>query len=180
MSLARRRQSTRRFADRPVPLELVEKLVTAAQEAPTSCNHQLNRYVVVTEPAVKRALREQAGVPARIEQAPVSIVLALRMGWNHNKLSVVQSLGMAAQNLLLAATSLGLKSVIQAGIGDTDAIRSVLGIGDGYFVGSIVCLGYGEDSSPRAPRLPASDVASADRFAEPRFCRTVCTVLAPA
>lgn len=62
--------------------------------------------MVVTDAAVKQALREKAGVPATIEQAPVSIVLALRMGWNHNKLSIVQSLGMAAQNLLLAATSL--------------------------------------------------------------------------
>lgn len=41
--LARQRQSTRAFEDRAVSPETIEKLIAAAQQPPTSCNHQLNR-----------------------------------------------------------------------------------------------------------------------------------------
>lgn len=166
LDLARRRRSVRRFSDRPVPPDVVERLLAAAQEAPTSCNHQLNRYVVVDDRQLLRALHEVAGAPETVARAPVSIVLLFRMGWNHNKLSVAQSLGMAAQNILLAATSLGLAGVLQAGIGDTRAIGRILGIGDGYFIGSILSLGWSDDDLPRPPRLPTADVAGWNRFAE--------------
>jgi hypothetical protein len=147
-----------------VPAGLVDQLLVAAQEAPSSCNHQLNRYVVVTDAALRTAMWQQAGAPEAVALAPVSVVLLFRMGWNHNKLSVAQSLGMAAQNLLLAATSLGLATVIQAGIGDSNRIRSLLGIPPDFFVASIVSLGWPAGDFPRPPRLPVADVCGRNRF----------------
>lgn len=167
LALLESRRSTRAFDGRPVDIEVARKLIAAAQEAPSSCNHQLNRYVLVTDGDLKRKLHEEAGASPIVREAPLSIVLLFRMGWNHNKLSVVQSLGMSAQNILLAAAALGLKSVPQAGIGNTDVIRQLLGIGDGYYVASIISVGYAEEQAPRAPRLPLDDVVSVNTFAEP-------------
>lgn len=165
------RHSTRRFTDRPVPKEVVADLIAAAQLAPSSCNHQLNRYVVITDPVLKESLCKEAAAPSAFREAPVSIALLFRMGWNHNKLSVAQSLGMSAQNILLAATSMGLESVIQAGIGDTHAIARRLGIGDGYFLASIISVGYGQEPTPAPPRLPTADVYSVNHFHEPPYLR---------
>lgn len=167
LGLLKSRQSTRTFDDRPVGLELARQLIAAAQEAPSSCNHQLNRYVLVTDRELKRKLHEDAGASPIVREAPLSIVLLFRMGWNHNKLSVVQSLGMSAQNILLAAAALNLKTVAQAGIGKTEVIKQLLGIGDGYYVASIISVGYGEGSSPRPPRLPLDAVCSVNAFSEP-------------
>jgi nitroreductase/SAM-dependent methyltransferase len=161
------RQSTRTFSARSVDIETARRLIAAAQQAPSSCNHQLNRYVLVTDDALKQRLCDEAGTSPTIREAPLSIVLLFRMGWNHNKLSVVQSLGMSAQNLLLAAATLNLKSVIQAAIGDTEVIRKLLGIGEGYYVASIISLGYADEASPRPPRLPLDAVCGVNRLSEP-------------
>lgn len=171
LELARSRQSIRTFESRPVDMRLVEQLLLAAQQAPTSCNHQLNRYVVVTDASLRRALHEQAGAPRTVVEAPTSIVVVVRMGWNHNKFSLIQSAGMAAQNILLAATSLGLDAVIQAGIGDTEKIRELLGIDDGHLVLSIISLGYGDEVFPHPPRLPTEAIYGADRFSEAPYLR---------
>lgn len=167
LALLKSRQSTRAFDDRPVDIEVAKKLIAAAQEAPSSCNHQLNRYVLVTDDGLKWKLHEQAGVSTVVRDAPLSIVLFFRMGWNHSKLSVVQALGMSAQNILLAAAALNLKTVPQAGIGNTDVIRQLLGIGEGYYVASIISVGYGNQPSPRPPRLPLDAVVSVNAFSEP-------------
>jgi iodotyrosine deiodinase len=53
----RRRRSIRRFADRPVPSELIEDCLRTAGTAPSGANCQPWRFVVVTDPAVKRRIR---------------------------------------------------------------------------------------------------------------------------
>ncbi|MGH7899975.1 MAG: nitroreductase family protein [Candidatus Binatia bacterium] len=182
LELLRSRQSTRAFSPRPVDRDTAKKLVLAAQQAPSSCNHQMNRFVLVDDPELKRQFCDRAGASPAVRDAPLSIVLLFRMGWNHSKFAVTQSLGMAAQNILLAATSLGLKSVVQAGIGNTDLIRQLLGIGDGHFVASIISVGYADEAEPRAPRLPLDDVYGFNAFHDPlslrfprRDCRTIYT-----
>lgn len=170
LELARTRQSIRTWSDEAVEMETVRKLIEAAQEAPTSCNHQMNRFVVVTDEEILTRLVDEAGAVEWIENAPIAIVNMVRMGWNHNKSSVIQSLGMAEQHILLSATSLGLVGLIQAGIGDTETIKEILDIPDGYYIASIISLGHPADGEtyPRPPRLPVDDVMSVNSFDEPR------------
>src|SRR5687768_14729965 len=52
-----RRRSVRHFSDRPVPREVVEDCVRAAAFAPSGANLQPWRFVVVSDPAVKRQIR---------------------------------------------------------------------------------------------------------------------------
>ncbi len=56
----RRRRSVRMFSDRPVAREVVEELVRCATTAPSGANKQPWRFVCVSDPAVKRAIREAA------------------------------------------------------------------------------------------------------------------------
>jgi iodotyrosine deiodinase len=55
-----RRRTIREFSDRPVPDGVLREAVRAAASAPSGANVQPWRFVVVTEPATKRALREAA------------------------------------------------------------------------------------------------------------------------
>ncbi|UCF18752.1 MAG: nitroreductase family protein [Gemmatimonadota bacterium] len=55
-----RRRSVRQFADRPVPREIVEECLRAAGSAPSGANLQPWHFVVVSDPAVKRRIREGA------------------------------------------------------------------------------------------------------------------------
>lgn len=56
----RRRRSVRRFSDRPVSREIIEDCLRAAGTAPSGANMQPWTFVVVTEPGVKRKIREAA------------------------------------------------------------------------------------------------------------------------
>ncbi|MEM9187266.1 MAG: nitroreductase family protein [Planctomycetota bacterium] len=55
--LMRRRRSVREFADTAAPREVIEQCLLAAGTAPSGANQQPWRFVVVTDPAVKREIR---------------------------------------------------------------------------------------------------------------------------
>lgn len=56
----RRRRSVRMFSDKPVNRETIEALVQAAGSAPSGANKQPWRFVCVSNPAVKKQIREGA------------------------------------------------------------------------------------------------------------------------
>jgi nitroreductase len=55
-----RRRSIREFSDRPVAREAIELILRIAGTAPSGANKQPWQFVVVTDPAVKRQIREAA------------------------------------------------------------------------------------------------------------------------
>lgn len=55
-----RRRSVRDFSDRPVSRELVELAIRTASTAPSGAHRQPWRFVAVSDPALKRAIREAA------------------------------------------------------------------------------------------------------------------------
>ena len=56
----KRRRTTRHFSDRPVPREVIEHCIRAAGSAPSGAHQQPWHFVVVSDPALKRRLREAA------------------------------------------------------------------------------------------------------------------------
>ena len=83
LELIQTRRSIRRYADRPVPPEIVERLLTAAIWAPSAHNRQPWRFAALTDAAVKdrlaramgdrlRADRLADGDPAQVVEADTS------------------------------------------------------------------------------------------------------------
>lgn len=56
----RTRRSVRHFSDEPIPLEVLDLAIAAAGTAPSGANKQPWRFVVVTDPGVKRQIRAAA------------------------------------------------------------------------------------------------------------------------
>jgi nitroreductase len=56
----RRRRTVREFSDRPVPRDVIENCIRAAGTAPSGANLQPWRFVVVSDPELKRRIREAA------------------------------------------------------------------------------------------------------------------------
>jgi nitroreductase len=59
------RRTVRDFSDEPVPFELVSNAVRAAASAPSGANRQPWRFIVVSDPAVKREIRIAAEAEER-------------------------------------------------------------------------------------------------------------------
>jgi len=57
---SRRRRTVRAFSAEPVPLDVVENAIAAAGTAPSGANQQPWTFVLVTDPELKRRLREAA------------------------------------------------------------------------------------------------------------------------
>ena len=55
-----RRRTVRQFSDRPVPRAVIEACLEAAGTAPSGAHRQPWHFVVVSDPGVKRAIREAA------------------------------------------------------------------------------------------------------------------------
>lgn len=55
--LMKQRHSTRDFADRPVPLDVIMRCLETAGRAPSGANQQPWHFVVVTDPAIKHQIR---------------------------------------------------------------------------------------------------------------------------
>jgi nitroreductase len=55
-----RRRTIRQFSDRPVPRRVIDACLEAAATAPSGANQQPWHFVVVTDPAIKHAIREAA------------------------------------------------------------------------------------------------------------------------
>jgi nitroreductase len=68
------RHSVREYRPGPVPAELLRAVIAAAQKAPSSRNVQPCEFIVVTDPAQRRALRGAANDQAQVEQAGATLV----------------------------------------------------------------------------------------------------------
>jgi iodotyrosine deiodinase len=67
------RRSVREFSPEPVPTDVLERCIAAAAQAPSGANKQPWRFVLVTDPGRKRAIREAAEAEERSfyrERAP--------------------------------------------------------------------------------------------------------------
>ncbi|MFG6448544.1 nitroreductase family protein [Roseateles sp. BYS180W] len=61
----RQRRTVRDFSSQPVPREVIEACLLAAGTAPSGANHQPWHFVVVSDPAKKRQIREGAEAEER-------------------------------------------------------------------------------------------------------------------
>lgn len=106
------RRSVRKFTDEPVSKEHVDALMHAAMSGPSACNARPWEFYVVTSPEALEKLRGAARYSKM--HAPLAIVVcgdltralpeALAPYW-------VQDCSAATENILLAATDLGLGTV---------------------------------------------------------------------
>ncbi len=62
----RERRTVRDFSSEPVPFELIENAVATAATAPSGANQQPWTFVVVGDPAIKRAIRQAAEAEEKI------------------------------------------------------------------------------------------------------------------
>lgn len=84
-----RRRSVREFSDRPVPRDIIETALRAANTAPSGANLQPWHFVVVSGPETKKMIREAAEIEEREfyeHRASVEWLAALEpLGTNEHK-----------------------------------------------------------------------------------------------
>ena len=177
-------RSVRGFLADPVPPGTLETLIAAAQSAATSSNMQLWSAIAVTDPAKRRVLAEIAGDQKHIEQCPLYIAFVADLSRNERMSQAEQvtfenlpyletfmvaciDAALAAQNAVVAAESLGLRTVyIGAMRNDPAQVHELLGLPQKAFVVFGLCVGYADPAAKNEvkPRLPQSTVLHHERY----------------
>lgn len=150
----RTRKSVRSFSEKPVPRELVEKVIEVATHAPTNCNQQLWNFVVVEDAATKDRLTKEAASSTLIRRAPVIVVVTYD-GWNFKE--ALQGASLAVGHMLLAATEFGLGSLPMNSYGADSKVKKILNIPDNQTICCFVLLGFPDDRANAAPMVPRRD-----------------------
>ena len=145
MSIIFKRHSVRKFKDERVPDELIENLLKAGMQAPSSCNSQPWEFIVVSKDEDKKAISQMHRFAKPAAGASHLIVTV----GNLNEAKVIgmieQDLGACNENILLQATHEGLGAVWLGfhPIEDrTLRLKEYLDIPDYCIPFSVICVGY--------------------------------------
>ncbi len=155
MQVIKKRVSVRRFRPDPVPRELIMQLLEAAIWAPNAGNIQPWQFYVVTREDCRRCLATAALRQEFIASAPLTIVVcaepersARHYGDRGRYLYCLQDTAAAAQNILLAATALGL-GTCWVGAFDEEQVRGCLNLPAHLRPVAIIPVGYPADETTR-------------------------------
>ncbi len=175
------RRSIRKFKDQDVDNETLQKVIEAARYAPSWANTQCWEFVVVRNQRVKEQLvqtvPEENAARKLLLQAPVVMAIMGKCeisGYYQGKPATnkgdswyMYDLGLASQNLSLAAHSLGLGSVI-LGLFDAAAAEKVLSVPEGVSLVTLMPLGYPEKTPSKAPsRKPLCEFVFLNKYESP-------------
>ena len=145
MSVIFKRRSVRRFRNEEGPDDLIENLLKAGMQAPSSCNSQPWEFIVVSESEDKLAISKMHKFA---KPAAGASHLIITLG-NLNEAKVIrmieQDLGACNENILLQATHEGLGAVWLGfhPIEDrTLKLKEYLNIPDYCIPFSVICVGW--------------------------------------
>jgi nitroreductase len=141
------RRSIRRFQQKLVSRELLEKFVNAARVAPSAANLQPLEYVIVDESEVCTKIFQTIGWATYIkptwapseEERPTAYIVILTKDIKNKY--YLRDASLAAENIVLTAEEDGIGSCILCKI-DKERIKEILVIPDTAHVDSVIALGY--------------------------------------
>lgn len=149
-----KRQSVRKYLPKPVEKEKIEAIIEAVHAAPSACNSQPWKVIIVDNPELKQQVAEatfSTGVNFNrfTLEAPVIAVLVIekarlitRIGGSIKNQEYPQyDIGIAAEHFCLQATELDLGTCM-IGWFDEKRIQQLLNIPKKRKIGMLITLGY--------------------------------------
>ena len=169
LELAEKRRSVRAYKPDAVPEELLQQVLEAGRLAPSACNKQPWRFIVVREEANRRALGA-AYAREWFWKAPVVVAVCIltKEAWvrafDGKNYAMVDG-ALALDHMQLAAAELGL-GTCWIGAFDPAAAREILGLPDGVEIVGMTPLGFpGLDPNPRPrSRRPLGESVMKERW----------------
>ena len=172
------RQSVRKYTDKPVEPEKIEKIIEAVHLAPSACNSQPWKIIIVDEPELKNEVAK-ATFSKTISfnkfalEAPVIAVLVIekakliaQIGGSIKNMEYPQiDIGIAASHFCLQAVEQGLGTCM-IGWFDEKKIRQLLKIPEKRKIGLLITLGYPpEDYKVRKKiRKPVDEICGFNKY----------------
>lgn len=165
LNLVSARRSIRKYLDRPVEAEKIKKCIEAARLAPSACNSQPYKFIIIDDPDVKNRVSKAAfsgiySIGKSFGSAPVLVAVVSQKqnitAWLGNQIQNINfryiDIGIAVEHFILQATELGL-GTCWIGWFNQKNVSHVLGVPSRYRVEVMLSVGYpGENPQARVKK----------------------------
>ncbi|WP_312098741.1 NADPH-dependent oxidoreductase [Niallia sp.] len=184
IQLLKNHRSYRKYQDKEVSFETLHLIMEAAQSAPSWTNGQHVTAILIRDEARKKKLAELCGNQKHVENTPAFLVFCADFyraklaseieGKDFKAIEDVDTLligatdvGLAMQNAITAAESLGLGTVPIGGI-RRNALEVIEFLQLPTYVIPIsgLCVGYPDGDPGLKPRLPLQSVLQEEKYDE--------------
>jgi nitroreductase len=150
LNLVEGRYSCRAFLSTPITRQDIVAIIEAARQAPSACNRQPWRFIVVSDAETKAKIF--AAYPREWMTTAPTLIVACGVhteawhrasdGKDHTDIDIA----IASEHICLAATALGIGSCWVCNF-DTEIVRNALSIPDGIEPIVIIPIGYPDSDS---------------------------------
>lgn len=161
------RQAIRKFSPQPVAEDALQRILEAANRAPSAGNLQAYQIYVVKSPELRRKLEAASGNQGAVAQAPVVLVFcaepsrsASRFSSRGEQLLCIQDATIACAYAQLAATALGLSSVWIGAMHEPEIVKDLLRMSDGLWPIALLPIGFPTEQPPRLSRRSLADLVT--------------------
>lgn len=160
----RTRRSVRKYSARPIPEEVLNRVLEAARIAPSGSNRQPTRFLLVTEEERKRELVPLCHDQGFVAEAPVVVVACGRdIRYNRGewmgRYAMIVDVSIAVDHLTLAARAEGLGTCWMGSFNGPE-LKQFLGLPEDVEVVALTPVGYPEGDPFTEPegRLPLEEL----------------------
>ncbi len=181
IDLMLKHRSIRSFKNQSIESSVLEKLILAGQSAASSSFIQAYSVIRVTKQSVREKIAEAAGGQSWVIKAPEFLVYCADLkrielaciqqgqgaleGHTEHFLAASVDVALMAQNVLLAAESIGLGGVYIGGIrNDPQLVSDILALPDQVYPVFGMCLGKPNIEPEVKPRFPVKSVLHQDSY----------------
>ncbi|MCD6385443.1 nitroreductase family protein [Candidatus Sumerlaeota bacterium] len=155
------RRSIRKYTDKAVPEPVINQLLEAGMSAPSAGNQQPWHFIVINEREILEKVTEFHPYAEMLKEANVAICVCADVNLEKHKGYWVQDCSAATENILIAATALGLGACwlgIYPREQRVNGLRSLLGIPDNVIPLSLISIGYPAEQKPPANRYNSTRI----------------------
>jgi len=164
------RRSIRKYLEKPVEFEKITTIIDAARKAPSAGNLQDWTFIIVTEKDLIRQIASYSVEQYWIQTAPAVIIVCglpekheMYYGLRGKRLYNVQDCAAAIENILLAATDLGL-GTCWIGAFEEEKLRSLFAIPADVRPQAVITLGYSDDDPQDRTLIPIENITFFNRY----------------
>ena len=186
LELATSRKTVRKFSTKQVPMDDILYALEAASQAPSGANGQPWRFIIITDPDLKKRIRDASEKAERVlytkvngdfkewllnhglshekpflEEAPLLIAVLM----NPSAMYAKESIWVAIGHLLLALEERGLSTITYTP-SNTNLPLAELDAPQGLKLEAILPVGYSDDETPKEPKKDLEEIAFMNRWGE--------------
>lgn len=168
--VVRKRKMIRKYLPNMIPDSIINKILKNASKVPSAGHTQVQEFIIVRDPAIKKKLRQASVNQKYVEDAPVLIVVCSntsrsvgRYGQRGRDFYSIIDGAFASMIILLSAVNEEISAAF-VGAFEDDKISRILELPEYVKPIGIITLGYPDESPAKLNRIENEQLLHYDRW----------------